>query len=340
MKRHGNLYSQIVTEENIASAYRKARKGKAQLRGVLRFEKNEVENLKMIRNALVDKTFFTAAYSAHDIYIPKQRTIYALPFAPDRIVQHALMNVLTPIWTDLFIHDTYACIKGRGIHKGSQRAMEFVRKYKYCMQADVSKFYPSINHEILKGIVRQKIKCPDTLWLIDNIVDSFPGETNVPIGNLTSQWFGNLYLNEMDQFAKKELKIQSYVRYCDDFLAFSNDKSQLHEWGAALRELCANGLALKLSKMSVFPTTQGLDFLGYRYFPAGYILLRKSTAKRIRKKILHPNFNTLPAEYRRAFLYSTIGWVKHANCYNFCKSVQLYERLAQVEVEMKDVRAA
>jgi retron-type reverse transcriptase len=329
MRRHGQLWERIITAENIALAYQKARKGKAALRGVINFTKDETGNLEKVRLVLTEKTFRTSAYTAHTIHEPKTRTIYALPFFPDRIVQHALMNILTPIWTSLFISDSYACIEGLGIHAGSRRCMEFVRQNRYCLQADASKFYPSVNHAILKRIVRQKIKCPNTLWLIDDIIDSFPGETNIPIGNLTSQWFGNLYLNELDQYAKNVLKIKCYIRYCDDYLAFDNIKSRLREWGEALRDFCKNRLALTLSKSEVFPTSQGVDFLGYRHFPAGYILLRKSTAKRMRRKMEAADFPDKPFEYRRSFLASIKGWVEHANCHNFAKAVRLYERIAE-----------
>ena len=329
MRRHGQLWQRIITEENIALAYRKARKGKSKLRGVINFAKDEPRNLARVHSCLINKTFRTAAYTTHTIFEPKKRIIYALPFAPDRIVQHALMNILEPLWMKLFISDTYACIVGRGIHRGSRRCMEFTRRNRYCMQADVSKFYPSINHAILKRIVRQKIKCPDTLWLIDDIIDSFPGGTNTPIGNLTSQWFGNLYLNELDQYAKNVLKIKCYIRYCDDFLAFDDDKGRLRDLKEALRSFCADELALRLSQAEVFPTSQGVDFLGYRHFPAGYILLRKSTAKRVRKKMEAEDFEEKEYEYRRSFLASVKGWVQHANCHNFARTVRLYERITE-----------
>jgi len=330
MRRHGNLWPQIVHEDNIDLAYARARRGKAALRGVINFEKNEEANLEKVRRALVNKTFHTAHYTEHTVFEPKRRTIYALPFSPDRIVQHALMNIIAPIWTALFIQETYACIEGRGLHAGSRKCMEYVRGNRYCLQSDISKFYPSVNHEILKEIVRKKIKCKDTLWLLDDIIDSFPGPTNVPIGNLTSQWLGNLYLNELDQFVKHSLKIKCYLRYCDDFLAFDDDKARLKDWRGALREFCDVRLALSLSKSEVFPTSHGVDFLGYRHFPGGYLLLRKRTARRLRKKMDAPDFSRRPLEYRRSFLASVKGWAKHANCRNFNKATRLDEQFEAV----------
>ena len=217
-------------------------------------------------------------------YEPKQRTIYILPFCPDRVVQHALMNILIPIWQPMFIRDSYACITGRGKHAGSRRTMEYVRRNRYCLKCDVHHFYVSVVHDILYEMIERKIKCPDTLWLIRDIVYSFPGGKNVPIGNLTSQWFGNYYLTALDRFVKEHLHVADYVRYCDDFILFGNDKKQLNEFSKAVVEFLADRLQLTLSKCDLFPVSRGVDFLGYRHFP-DYILLRKSTAKRIARRL-------------------------------------------------------
>lgn len=327
VRRYGDLWKKVIDPANIALAYRKARRGKSKLRGVKNFEKDVEGNLERIRSSLVNKTFHTAPYTSHIIYEPKQRTIYALPFNPDRVVQHALINVLAPIWTSQFIHDTYACIEGRGIHAGSRRCMEFARQNTYCLKMDISKFYPSICHELLRMLVRRKIKGEDILWLLDDIINSFPGPTNVPIGNLTSQWFGNLFLAELDHYIKHILKIKHYLRYCDDFIIFSNDKTELHKYAQLIREFCWNRLHLKLSKADVFPTRHGIDFLGYRHFPSGYMLLRKSTAKRLRRKMDSKWFQHQPPEYQLAFYASMYGWAIHSNCFNFLNSVKLYERV-------------
>lgn len=330
MRRHGGLWQRIVEKENIELAYARARRGKSKLRGVINFERDEARNLERVRQCLLDKTFHTAHYTEHTVFEPKQRTIYALPFSPDRIVQHALMNVLAPIWTPLFIRETYACIEGRGVHTGSRKCMEYARTNRYCLQSDVSKFYPSVNHEIMKAIVRKKIKCADTLWLLDDIIDSFPGETNVPIGNLTSQWLGNLYLNELDQYARHALKLGDYMRYCDDFLAFDGDKSRLSDARDAMTAFCSERLQLSLKKAEIFPTSQGIDFLGYRHFPRGYLLLRKRTARRLRNKLEAPGFSRRSIEYRRSFLASVKGWASHANCKNFNRATRLDEQFEAV----------
>jgi hypothetical protein len=315
MKRHGNLFEKIIDPANIELAYRRARRGKSTYFSIRRFEKHEAENLGKIRKMLIDGRFTTSPYHAKTIHEPKTRTIYVLPFSPDRIVQHAVMNVIIPIWTELFIHDTYACITGRGVHAGSRRAMEFVRSNRYCLQCDISKFYPSINHEILKKIVRRKIKCEKTLWLLDDIIDSYPGPVNTPIGNLTSQWFGNLYMNELDQYAKNELKIRHYIRYCDDYLAFSDDKAQLHKWGNLMQDFVVGNLGLRLSRYAVFPTSHGVDFLGYRHF-RDYILLRKRTVKRMRRRLkavaYHFCQGAVSFDHFRSVLSSVQGWMQWA----------------------------
>jgi len=199
MKRHGNLFEQITSPENLRLAFMRARKGKSWQNAVKRVERNLEAHLGSLRESLVAKNFRTSSYRLKVIHEPKTRTIYRLPFYPDRIVQHALMNVIEPIWDAMFISDSYACRKGKGLHAGSRRTMEFVRRYKHCLKGDISKFYPSIDHDILFARVQQKIKCPDTLWLLGDIIYSLPGGKNVPIGNYTSQWFGNLYLNRSEE---------------------------------------------------------------------------------------------------------------------------------------------
>ena len=206
--------------------------------------------------------------------------------------------------------------------------MEFVRRYKYFLKCDISKFYPSIVHDIMYSIVERKIKCKPTLRLIIDIIYSILGGRNVPIGNYTSQWKGNLYLGVLDTFVKQHLKVKGYVRYCDDFCLFSNSKRELQEWKGASKEFLWSELGLEYSKAEVAPVSQGVDFLGYRHFPEK-ILLRKSTAKRVRRRL-----SRLPRMYRsgritleqyRSSVASTWGWLKWANTYNFRIAVQLQE---------------
>jgi retron-type reverse transcriptase len=312
--------------ENIRLAHYKAALHKKSMRNVKAFEKDAETNLAAIHDSVVNKTFTTSPYSERIVYEPKKRTIYVLPFSPDRIVQHALMNVIAPIWEKLFISDSYACREGKGIHAGSVRTMEFVRRNKYVLKCDISKFYPSIDQEILLSIIQRKIKCPDTLWLIENIVHSFPGGKNVPIGNYTSQWFGNLYLNELDQYIKHILKVKDYVRYCDDFCLFHDDKKFLADCRDKIGSFITERLELAFSKCDVFPISRGVDFLGYRHFD-NYVLLRKRTAKRVRRRLaalprLHERGKISDEQYRSS-VASTWGWLKHANSHNLAVKLEL-----------------
>ena len=334
MRRHGHLWKRIISEENILDAYHKAAKGKSAMRNVQKFNRDIEGNLKKIRQSLIDKTFHTSKYSEKEVYEPKKRTIYVLPFSPDRIVQHALMSIVAPIWEAIFIKDSYSSREGKGIHAGSKRTMEYVRRNKYCLKCDVSKFYPSIDHETLMNIIRRKIKDPDTLWLLEEIVHSFPGEKNTPIGNYTSQWFGNLYLNELDQYVKNTLRIKDYVRYCDDFILFSNDKAQLRKCAEAIKLFLDEKLKLRLSKCELFPVKHGVDFLGYRHFD-NYILLRKSTTKRVRRRLERlPKLyaeGRITAEQYRSSVGSSWGWLKHANTHNLIVALQFKDLLKEVK---------
>jgi hypothetical protein len=207
--------------------------------------------------------------------------------------------------------------------------MEFIRAAgpgAYCLKMDIRKFYPSIDHDILYEIVHRKIKCPDTLWLLEDIIYSIPGGKNVPIGNYTSQWLGNLYMNELDQFLKHEMKIRQYIRYCDDFILLHQDKRYLRTVAEKIETFLAERLDLKLSKNDIFPVRQGIDFLGYRHFP-DHILVRKSTAKRIKRRMQElPRQlarGEITSDQYRSSIASTEGWLLWANSHNFKKSLGL-----------------
>jgi len=328
MKRHGNLWDKITCPDNLLRAYREARRGKGWQRHVKWFERNVNGNLLRLQKMLCTGAFSTSEYRKKTIYEPKQRDIYVLPFYPDRIVQHALLQVVAPLWDALFIEQSYACRKGRGMHQASQQTMHHVRKYKYFLKADISKFYPSINHDILLSIIERKIKCKRTLSLLENIVRSFDGDKNVPIGNYTSQWFGNLYMNELDQKIRHEHKIGSYVRYCDDFIVFHDCKKALSALKDWIEDFLSTRLALKFSRWSIAPVGHGVDFVGYRHF-VKKVLLRKSTARRAQKRmaLLMPKLNAckITIDQFRSSIASTEGWLKWANTYNLRMSMKLEE---------------
>lgn len=313
--------------DNIELAYKNARRGKTWQRQVQYVDKNKDLLLKRLQESLINHTFKTAKYKTRTIYEPKKRLIYILPFYPDRIIQHAIVNVLSPIWDKLFIYDSYACRVGKGQHKGSHRCMQFTKKYEYCLQFDISKFYPSIRHDLLKIVIAKKIKDKEMLDLLYDIIDSVDSETNVPIGNFLSQWFGNLYLNELDMYVKHVLKVKPYIRYCDDFLIFGDNKKVMYDLSGKIENFVNQKLQMKLSKKNLFHTYQGVDFLGYRHFHNGKILVRKRTAKRIKKRMKlikkHLVAGTENKIRARGQVASANGWLKHAKSFHLRQSLDL-----------------
>ena len=347
MKRHGNLWEQFISKENFQIALNNAIRGKKNRDYVKKFMMDPENNLERIRQDMIHKRFHTAKYTEKEIYEPKKRIIYMLPFVPDRIVQHALMRILIPILEKLFITDTYASIDGRGMHKGSKRVMQFIANNDYFLKCDIRKFYPSVDHDILMDIVRHKIKDKNILWLIEDIVRSFPGDKNLPIGNYFSQWGGNWYLNELDYYVKNKLKCKCYLRYCDDFCLFSNDKKQLAEWREKIRIFLAERLKLIYSKAEISHIKNGVDFLGYRHFRRNgkrYILVRKRTAKRmikhIRKTKRGYNKGFIPVEQALSRVGSYYGWVKYANSHHLKISTRIdgFMRYLKNEQDSKKIQ--
>ena len=313
--------------DNIELAYRKAKLSKTNRNEVQIVERDKENMLKEIQNMLINHTFTTSPYRTKEIFEPKRRLIYILPFYPDRIIHHCCLNILIPIWEKLMIKDSYSCRKGKGPHAGSMRTMEFVVRNKYCWQGDVRHFYPSIVHDKMYSIICSIFKDPDVLWILKDIIYSIPGGKNCPIGNSVSQWFGNLYLTMLDRLIKYKFGIHDYIRYCDDFLIFGNDKYKLKNIGHEVENFLNNELFLELRKKSLYKTRQGVDFLGYRHFPDRKILVRKSTSKRMKKAI-----RAIPYLYENGFItakqalskVSAIkGWIKHANTHNFKISLNL-----------------
>ncbi|XKX06289.1 reverse transcriptase domain-containing protein [Tenacibaculum maritimum] len=225
MKRIGNLYSKIISVENLTEADKKAQKGKLKQYGVQIHNKNKESNILNLHYLLKTKTYKTSEYDVFKVYEPKEREVYRLPYFPDRITHHAIMNVLEPIFVSTFTSDTYSCIKNRGIHlllSKLKRALKNKNETTYCLKLDIKKFYPSINHNVLKELLRRKFKDNDLLWLLDEIIDSANG---LPIGNYLSQYFANFYLTYFDHWVKEKLKVKYYFRYADDIVILHNDKN-------------------------------------------------------------------------------------------------------------------
>lgn len=228
MKRFGNLYDKIVSLENLKLADKKARKGKLKQYGVIKHLEKEEENIRMLNELLKHQKFKTSEYNVFKIFEGKERDIYQLPYYPDRIVQHSIMNVLEPIFVSTFTSNTYSCIKGRGVHKASYKLRDSLKdkiNTKYCLKLDIQKFYPSVDNSILKLLLRRKIKDKVLLKLLDEIIDSTKG---LPIGSYLSQYLGNFYLSYFDHWIKEILKVKYYFRYCDDILVLGESKEELH----------------------------------------------------------------------------------------------------------------
>ena len=326
MKTHKNLFQEVCNYENLYHAYLKARRGKNKFPEVIRFNYNLESELSKIQYELKNQTFKTGKYRHFIIFEPKERKISTLPFR-DRIVHHAVYSVIEPIFEKKFIHDSYACRKAKGTHAGADRAQKFLRKNNnYVLKCDVSKYFHSVNHEILKKIIRKKIADEKLLLLLDNIIDSIEG--GIPIGNLTSQLFANIYLNELDEFVKYELKIKFYIRYMDDFVILHESKQYLHKVKEDIRLfLISIKLTLHPKKANIFPVELGIDFLGYRIFD-NHRLVRKSTVKRflktVKKKIRKYNSDIMNFNKLMESFNSWEAYLNHGNSYLLKKN--LYQR--------------
>ncbi len=325
MKRFSNLFLQIVDTDNLLTAHLNARKGKSQYGEVQMVNRNPSMFIGEIQRLLISKTFTTSPYELKEIFEPKQRTIYKLPNYPDRIVQHAVMQVIQPIWDRVFIYDLYSAIPGKGLHAGSYRLRKFLKDEphtQYCLKFDISKFYPSMNHDVLLNLIKKKIKCKDTLWLLENVIRSTPG---VPIGNYLSQYFGNIYMNEFDHWLKEEKGMRYYLRYCDDGVILHADQQVLKDLLVEIREKLGE-LHLTLNpKTSIFPVDRcGIDFLGYRHY-RDYTLLRKSSARNFKRKIknIERKSGGMIPESVICSVMSSIGWLKHCDSYHLLKRLVL-----------------
>ena len=313
MKRAGNIYEEICSIENLLLADKRARRGKINQPSINNFDKNHEANIMALHEELVNKTYKTSEYYIFQIYEPKQRDIYRLPYK-DRIVHHAILNLLEPAFVAMFTADTYSCIKGKGIHaaaKAVKRAFKDVPDTRYCLKLDVKKFYPSVKHDILKLQLRRKFKDQDLLQLMDGIIDSADG---VPIGNYLSQYLANFYLTGFDHWLKEVKKVKYYFRYADDMVILADNKQYLHDLLADIRQYLAERLKLEVkSNYQVFPVAErGIDFVGYVFF---------HTHTKVRKTIKQRFARMLKKKSNPASVASYNGWLKHCNSRNLIKKL-------------------
>lgn len=327
------MYDQLCAFGNLYTAYLAARKGKRSQPDVAAFEFNLEHELVQLQGELRQHTYRPGPYHSFYIHEPKRRLISAAPFR-DRVVHHALCQIIEPIFERRFIGDSYANRTGKGTHRALDRCTQFLRRFKYVMPLDVVQFFPSIDHAILRRILTRVIRDGETLELIDTILRSgvgvlaeaydmvwFPGDDllagmrprGLPIGNLTSQFWANVYLNEFDQFAKRRLGVCGYVRYVDDVALFADDLAQLRDWHAqSVAFLLALRLTLHQLQPQPCPVNEGLPFLGFTVFPAHRRLKRRKVIyarRRLRDQAQEVNGGTLSLS---AFHSAVLAWIAHA----------------------------
>lgn len=313
----GCTYEQIYQFENILNAAYQCRKGKTTSASALAFFNNLEENIVQIQNELMWEMYNVLPYRHFYVFEPKRRLISA-PHFKDRVIHRAVYNVIEPLFDKRYIHDSYACRTGKGAHAGADRAQLFIKQVEsesskaYALKADISKYFSSIDHQILKSILDAKLKCQKTKSLLFYIIDNSPSNAagvGIPLGNLTSQIFANIYLHELDHFVKHTLKAKRYIRYMDDFVIIHKSKSQLSEWRNLIEVFLYKNLRLKTnSKTQVFPIAKtngrSLDFLGYRIY-ASHRLLRKSSVNKISTKL---------KRFRKEFSQGKVSLVEINQC--------------------------
>ena len=347
MKRFRDLYKKIYDFETLLFAYNKSKHGRRYSNEVLAYTVNLEENLIDTQNHLIYKTYEIGMYRQFYVNDPKKRLIMALPFR-DRVVQWAVYYTLNPIFSKGYITDSYGCIEGRGSQQAIKRLQYWLRKFgrgkkAYFLKLDISKYFFRVDHSILLDIMGRKINDPDTMWLLDKIINSedlgfglplgfSAHETDerlfdkgMPIGNLTSQMFANVYLNELDQYCKRELQIRHYIRYMDDIIIVSDSKELLHQYKDLITVYLDEKLRLNLNnKTCIRPTTLGIDFLGYKVW-ATHVKLRKSSARKMKRRIKHIQKQyangDIGFDKANATMQSYFGIMKH------CDSLRLKRKI-------------
>lgn len=337
MKTYKNLYPHIASFEALYQAWRKARRGKRYENAPSTFERSLDYELLTLYRELNDETWQPGGYCTFTVHEPKRRKISAAPFR-DRVVHHALINVIQPIYERKFIDTSYANRKGKGTHKALDECTALIRRYRYVLPCDVQQFFPAVDHQILKTILARTIACDATLRLCDKIIDSGAGiltaeydmrwfknddlfaatrPRGLPIGNLTSQFWANVYLNELDHFVKRQLRCQGYVRYVDDFLLFSDDKATLHRWrDQIIQFLSALRLTLHENRAQPRPVKQGVPFLGFTVYPTHRRLKRsKGISYRRHLKTLWRRYQKgeITREQGRSSVMAWLGHIQHGD---------------------------
>jgi len=311
--KYKRLFDKIVDIKNLQIAYKKTCKGKRETYSYLEFKEFDQHNLINIQQELINNKYKIGNYRHFYVYDPKKRLISALCFK-DRIVQHALCNIITDIFDKTFLKNSFACRNNYGTHKGVIYIQSLLRKhnYKYFLKTDFSRYFPSIDTNILHKMIRRKIKCNQTYNLIKLILPF--NHTGIPIGNLTSQLFANIYGNSIDYYLKHNLKINHFARYMDDIVVLGNSYKELYDIYNKIKEYSESYLKLKISKWNVSSTKKGINFLGYRIWK-DYKLIRKLSVirakRKVKKYLLEKDYDKL-----NRFIASWHGHIQWGNSHN------------------------
>lgn len=352
-RTYRNLWPQFVSFENLWQAYMAARRGKRARAAVAAYELDAETRLLRLQERLEDGSYQPGAYRTFVVREWKRRVVSAAPFE-DRIVHHALCNLLEPIWEARFIHDSYACRRGKGTLAALDRAQHFARGQRYVLQIDIREFFPSIDHAMLLQIIARHLGDRRLRGLCEQIVASgqdvlaeaytpvlFPGDDllalarprGLPIGNLTSQFWANVYLHPIDMCIKHALGCRAYLRYCDDLLLFADDKATLHCWKDALREQLATlRLTMHESRAQVAPVAAGFPFVGWTVYPTQRRLRRRNVVRfrrRYRARLDAYAAGTITFDQLAATVHGWVGQTKHGSTAGLRRTV-LRQSIPQV----------
>lgn len=356
MKRIGNLWDQLVSFENIYRAYCQAKQGKGEADYVMRFTQQVETHLLNLQEQLISQTYRPGAYSTFMIYEPKKRMISAAPFK-DRVVHHCLINVIGPIFEKTFIEQSYANRVGKGTHRAIRDVQRAMRENKYLLHCDIRKYFPSIDFLFLKQMIRHKIKDEHVLWLCDLIIDGsneqepvlhyFPGDNlftplerrkGLPIGNLTSQFFANVYLCGFDHFIKEQLRCTHYARYVDDIVVLCSKKEELRMIRDEIdRYLQRLRLTLHPFKQHIRPVSSGFRFLGQFIYPDRRLLPKENIRRFMRRmKSFERSYaeGAVTFEEINSSLQSWLGHAKQANTCSLRKA--LIQKLNLINLSAKE----
>lgn len=328
-------YDDLITVDRLFQAWSEFKSDKTKKRDLQIFERHLEENLFSLFENLKSRIYKHGGYQAFKVHDPKERQIHKASVA-DRVIHHLLYNLLYETFDKSFIHDSYSCRNNKGTHKAILRLVSFTRKVSknytkpcFALKLDIRKFFASVDHEILMSLLDRKIGDVEILSLLKEVVGSFSiqPQKGIPLGNLTSQVFANIYLNELDQFVKHKLCVRYYIRYADDFLILSNNKNYLEELLPHIQEFVSNKLKLSLhpDKIVFRNFFFGIDFLGYIVFPH-HILPRTKTKKRMFNKIYQKlekyQNDELSFESLNQSLQSYLGYLSHADAYKLSEELK------------------